>query len=176
MALSPSQRVTLLKEIGIRLAWEEWPLIDLTLAEFGLPIRDNWSGDKSSYVLQMAVSASDDVLSSLAKHLEFEFTFSNEDPIETENSCWREGTLRVFVSHLSANRALAADLQQKLSGFGISCFVAHNDIEPTKEWQREIEAALASCDALQNNSQISGSFNVPGRIRALLQDRGATAL
>ncbi len=31
--------------------------------------------------------------------------------------------------------------------FGISAFVAHADIQPTKEWQEEIENALASMDA-----------------------------
>jgi hypothetical protein len=34
-----------------------------------------------------------------------------------------------------------------LGPFGISCFVAHEDIHPTKEWQDEIENALASMDA-----------------------------
>ena len=29
-----------------------------------------------------------------------------------------------------------------------SGFVAHNDIEPTQEWQTQIETALATCDAL----------------------------
>ena len=32
--------------------------------------------------------------------------------------------------------------------FGISSFVAHTDIEPTKEWQTQIETALATSDAL----------------------------
>jgi len=31
---------------------------------------------------------------------------------------------------------------------GISSFVAHNDIEPTTEWQNEIEKALSTCEAL----------------------------
>jgi len=56
--------------------------------------------------------------------------------------------LRVFVTHLAAHRDFAADLQQAFFRFGISCFVAHNDIEPTAEWQREIETALATCEGL----------------------------
>jgi hypothetical protein len=35
-----------------------------------------------------------------------------------------------------------------LEEYGISSFVAHEDIEPTKEWQEEIEKALFSMDAL----------------------------
>lgn len=32
--------------------------------------------------------------------------------------------------------------------YGISAFVAHNDIEPTLEWQTQIETALATADSL----------------------------
>jgi hypothetical protein len=35
-----------------------------------------------------------------------------------------------------------------LRPYGISSFVAHVDIEPTREWQSEIEAGLQSMDAL----------------------------
>ena len=55
--------------------------------------------------------------------------------------------LKVFLSHLAANRQFAGALQQCLLEYGISCFVAHNDIEPTTEWVVEIEMALATCDA-----------------------------
>lgn len=56
--------------------------------------------------------------------------------------------LRVFVSHLADHRDVAGQLKSALLRFGVSCFVAHDDIEPTAEWQDEIEAALKSCDAL----------------------------
>jgi hypothetical protein len=39
-------------------------------------------------------------------------------------------------------------LQRHLAPFGISAFVAHADIKPTKQWQIEIEKALATMDAL----------------------------
>jgi nucleoside 2-deoxyribosyltransferase len=52
------------------------------------------------------------------------------------------------VSHLAIHRAYAAQLQEVLLEFGISCFIAHNDIEPTLEWQTQIETALATCDVL----------------------------
>ncbi len=32
--------------------------------------------------------------------------------------------------------------------WGVDTFVAHDDIEPTREWQDAIEAALRTCDAL----------------------------
>ena len=42
----------------------------------------------------------------------------------------------------------AAKLSERLARYGVHAFVAHEDIEPTKEWQIEIERALRSCDAL----------------------------
>ena len=56
--------------------------------------------------------------------------------------------LRLFVSHLAVHRAFAGELQEALLKYGISSFVAHNDIEPTSEWQTQIEMALTTCDAL----------------------------
>jgi hypothetical protein len=55
---------------------------------------------------------------------------------------------RLFVSHLASERKLAGQLQEALLLYGISAFVAHNDIEPTLEWQSQIEAALATADSL----------------------------
>jgi TIR domain len=57
---------------------------------------------------------------------------------------WRPGFLRMFVSHKSEHKKEASDLKAKLLTYGISCFVAHEDIEPTQEWQDEIERALFS--------------------------------
>jgi len=60
---------------------------------------------------------------------------------------WGDEGYRVFLSHKAEVKAQAAALKDKLRLFGMSCFVAHQDIEPTKEWQGEIENALMSMDA-----------------------------
>jgi hypothetical protein len=39
-------------------------------------------------------------------------------------------------------------LKTLLRSYGIDGFVAHDDIEPTREWQDVIESALATCEAL----------------------------
>lgn len=57
-------------------------------------------------------------------------------------------SLHVFISHRSDRSHRAHILKQQLSDYGISSFVAHNDIEPTEEWQIYIEKALYSSDAL----------------------------
>lgn len=66
---------------------------------------------------------------------------------ETENRIWREGAFRVFLSHKTEVKKEVATLKEHLTPFGVSSFVAHEDIHPTQEWQNEIESALSSADA-----------------------------
>lgn len=146
MSLTPSQRVALMKEISVRLGAESWPLIDVTLRQFALPWSDEWRGQADAYVLNMIDAASDDALVDLAQHVGYKF----DQPVipRVDPSFWRGGMLRLFVTHLATYREFAGYLQDALLPYGISCFVAHNDIEPTLEWQTQIETALATCDAL----------------------------
>jgi hypothetical protein len=50
------------------------------------------------------------------------------------------------LSHKTEVKRETAELKEQLCRFGISCFVAHQDISPTIAWQDEIENALASMD------------------------------
>jgi hypothetical protein len=61
---------------------------------------------------------------------------------------WTPSSFRLFISHVAAHKGRAEALKVALKPHSISAFVAHSDIEPTAEWLREIEAGLASCDAL----------------------------
>jgi len=94
----------------------------------------------------MIDKAPDQTLLDLAQHLGITFEALASSHIAP--AFWGEGLFRVFISHLSTQRQWAADLKAALLHFGISGFVAHNDIEPTLEWQDEIELALSTCDAL----------------------------
>lgn len=60
---------------------------------------------------------------------------------------WGSTGYRVFLSHKTEVKRETGELKSKLQPFGISSFVAHEDIHPTKAWQDEIESALASMDA-----------------------------
>ena len=68
--------------------------------------------------------------------------------LEAAPAYWEPGHFRLFVSHASQKRASAHRLKEALAPFQIAAFVAHDDIEPTKEWQAEIETALRTMDAL----------------------------
>jgi hypothetical protein len=61
---------------------------------------------------------------------------------------WHQDHFRVFISHRSDFKIQAGALREAMSAYGVSCFVAHDDIEPTREWQVEIEKALFSMEAL----------------------------
>jgi hypothetical protein len=56
-------------------------------------------------------------------------------------------SFHLFVSHISAHKDKAVRLRACLEPFGISAFVAHEDIHPTKEWEEEILRALRTMDA-----------------------------
>lgn len=65
-----------------------------------------------------------------------------------DDSMWKPGLFRLFISHLSVNKQSASNLKQCIHYYGIDCFVAHEDITPSKEWEIEIEKALFTMDAL----------------------------
>ncbi len=69
-------------------------------------------------------------------------------PSEAERRIWGDGKFRLFFSHKADVKKKAAALKQRFQLYGVSCFVAHEDIHPAKEWQDEIENALFSMDAL----------------------------
>jgi hypothetical protein len=75
-------------------------------------------------------------------------TISEESHNKDLEKIWQPHCLRLFLSHKSDYKAQASELKAYLSLLGISAFVAHEDIKPTKEWQGEIEKALFSMHAL----------------------------
>jgi hypothetical protein len=94
----------------------------------------------------MLHSGSDLDLVELATYLDCRIS---SEPAQTPNAdIWGDAKFRIFLSHLSAEKLFASDVQSHLRLFGVSSFVAHEDIQPTEEWVNKIEAALASCDLL----------------------------
>jgi hypothetical protein len=136
----------LIKEIGQRLGQESYSLIDITFQQFGVRTADEWNGTSEDYVLRMVRDAKDQTLVDLGQHVGYRFEQTETPGIEP--AFWRPGMLRLFLSHLAIYKKFAGELQDTLLPYGISAFVAHNDIEPTLEWQVQIETALATCEVL----------------------------
>jgi TIR domain len=67
---------------------------------------------------------------------------------EEPPSFWQPGCFRLFISHTAANKESAHRLKEGVAKYHIAAFVAHDDIEPAKEWEAEIERALRTTDAL----------------------------
>jgi len=61
MALEPSDRIRLIREIARKLETEEWHIIDLTLKQFSLPWSNSWSGTPATYVVSMLEGRKGDI-------------------------------------------------------------------------------------------------------------------
>ena len=72
----------------------------------------------------------------------------NMNLLAEEPTFWQRGFYRMFISHLTDDKILDGDLKRVLGTLGISYFVAHEDIDPTKVWQDEIVKALKTTDSL----------------------------
>lgn len=74
-----------------------------------------------------------------------------ESPVDTLTQVpgfWAPKHFRLFISHCVSQKASVAALRDTFDALGITGFVAHEDIEPSREWEREIERALRTAEAL----------------------------
>ena len=109
-------------------------------------------------VLNSIFEKSDSAIDDVIDHFDIDLWYQQKYPDKHERvfggrsiptpSFWKPDYLRVFVSHLAKNRRRVAKLKFALDGWGASCFIAHEDIEPSREWQSEIESALATMDVM----------------------------
>lgn len=144
--MTPAARIKTIKRIGDLMGSWEWADIDLTLGQFGLPTSDRWQGNgQRQYVIDMIEATNDAALQELLGYLAND---EEEDFQTQERLPWSSGYFRLFGSHLTADRDLMGQLKRQLGLWAVDLFVAHQDIKPTKEWVRELELALATCDGL----------------------------
>jgi len=54
--------------------------------------------------------------------------------------------LRVFLSYSSEDKRIAGEIKSYLKSLGFDVFLAHEDIEPSVEWQEKIIQNLKDCD------------------------------
>ncbi len=141
------EKTALIKRIAERMSHEKWSTIILILKQFSLRITDisKWGGEKYDYALAMIDEADDDLLKELGEYYGIGLTHAHalESP-----EFWEDGLYRMFISHRSKYKTQVTALQTALSCCGISAFVAHVDIRPSKAWLEQIELALRTCDGL----------------------------
>lgn len=149
--MKTSDRVTYIREVAQKLAQYEWADIDLILGQFHMPTSNLWGGgSKNEYIIHHIKDSLDYALKELRDYVAGDTPINNGQDIANsiEEKIWLPDKFRLFFSHLSSDKLLVADVKQKLVAYGIDCFVAHEDIDPTLEWQDMIESALQSCDAM----------------------------
>ena len=148
--LTRGQRIELIKAIREVFSQQAWTDVDVVLTEFGFHPINLYSemqfGDFDEECRKRLRAATDDVLQEMAAVVletvpPFVASFAEE--IDAPD-LWREGYIRVFLSHLAEHRQFATDVRRDLHDFAIDGFVAHEDIEVSREWQAEIERALRS--------------------------------
>jgi len=148
----PNRRVTWIRRISDDLDARTWTDERMVLSEFGMP--EEARGRERTEIRLMRLQKADD------QSLEALWRFvSGLDPV-TETATlasastpdlvrlWGEGSPRVFLSHRADFKVEAKHLKDELAKWGATSFVAHEDIEPTRAWQTEIERALGSMDVL----------------------------
>lgn len=73
---------------------------------------------------------------------------TSKPTIDDISRIWKPDHFRLFLGHDSNYKTEISNLKEELEIYNISGFVAHEDIEPTKEWGNEILLALNSAHAL----------------------------
>lgn len=136
------------RELQARMTYAD---IDAFLKSFGVDTKKKTSGINSKWIFakELLAEAGDTLVIQLAQELEIPHGHTvSAGQVHEESRFWVPGYLRLFISHLSEHKLKATRLKDALKKYAVSCFVAHEDINPTLEWQGEIEKALASMDAL----------------------------
>ncbi len=59
-------------------------------------------------------------------------------------TAWNQSPIRVFISHVDQFKFDALRIKSALADMKIASFVAHEDIEPSEDWQSEITRALST--------------------------------
>jgi len=125
--------------------------IDGYFQSYGIPTDHQPSyNSKYVYVKEILPKVKDEIVLEIATELGIDHpAISSIQMIkEGEATFWKPGHFKLFISHLASFKKTIGILKRELEKYGISSFVAHEDIEPTREWQDEIEKGLFSMDAL----------------------------
>ena len=115
--------------------------------KIALPPETFNKNSKRLYAAEALQHVEDELLLRIANELDIQTPHSSIGLSPPRN--WKNITrFRLFISHISAHKDKALRLRECLEPYAISGFVAHVDIEPTLEWQSEIERGLYAMDAL----------------------------
>lgn len=133
------------RELQSRFRYDE---IDTFLAEYNIS-PPGQVGYNSKWVYSKAAlqGTPTDTLLKIAEELDINVPRGHANASVLPRN-WKDSKhFRLFISHIAKEKDKATRLKGCLRQYAISGFVAHEDIHPTLEWQREIERALYAMDA-----------------------------
>lgn len=136
------------RELQSRMSYAD---INVFLKAYGVDTKKPTSNTNSKwvYVKELLSDEADGLVVRVADELGLAHNFAVADfNAALDATFWEPFHFKLFLSHISSFKKTTSQLQAALRTYGVSAFVAHVDIEPTKEWQDEIEAGLYSMDAL----------------------------
>lgn len=109
-------------------------------------------------VLDKIFSVNEAAISEVIDHFDIDLWYQQKSPDKYQRlfsgvssapaDFWKGGFLKLFVSHLSSNKQRMSALKAGLATWGISAFIAHEDIEASRQWRDEVEAGLETMDVL----------------------------
>lgn len=149
--MRPIEKVKMIDKISLYLDENfTYSQIDTFLMDFGIDYRQYEEHinpqNKKDYAEELLKFQNSEIISKIALDLDINVSsVRNSTELAT---FWEQGYFKLFISHLAIHKKTASALQKMLLTYGISGFVAHEDIDPSKEWQKEIEKALHTMDAL----------------------------
>ncbi len=128
-------RIKLINQIALKLQEQmTYTEIDSYLPAFGINCKDYQpsTNSKRVYVQELLSNQKKEIILQIADELEIEYNTNNKS-VELA-TFWEQGHFKLFISHLAKYKIQATNLKDGLKLYGISGFVAHVDIEPSKQW------------------------------------------
>jgi hypothetical protein len=109
-------------------------------------------------VLNILLTDEPELINEVIDHFDVDLWYQQKDPEKFRRvfqnttvanaDFWADGQFKLFVSHLSSNKNRMSAVKAELGHWGVSAFIAHEDIEPSREWMDEVEAGLETMDVL----------------------------
>jgi hypothetical protein len=109
-------------------------------------------------VLDTIFSEEPRLIAEVIDHFDIDLWYQQKDPEKyrrvfqesavTSADFWDDTQFKLFVSHLSSNKRRMSAIKADLALWGVSAFIAHEDIEPSREWMDEVEAGLQTMEVL----------------------------
>ena len=113
------------------LGQQEWSEIDLVLRQHSARTTDIWDGnDRVAYVMAMTEFLEDANLQELHEYV----THEDTEAAPVGKAPRRQGQFKLFMSHLAVYESFVGEVDDVLTRYGVCSFVAHNSIEPSREW------------------------------------------